>query len=225
MNNREQVTWVVDFLDIDKTQLSIKQQQVMEVVKKMGIKVAYMSIEEISKEANVSTATISRFWKIAGYKSFKQFKEHVKKRLETTPENKLRNLFFDIGSDNLLDRIIEQNYEHLFKTHQGLSREDLNKAVAAIVKAKRVIIHAPSSSEGLGSLLTYRLKRFGIPVEQLAKSGHEIYESMIHFQTGDVMVIFQYVKLLPETKVILDYTNQLGMKTIFFYRSINGKYE
>ena len=47
---------------------------------------------------------------------------------------------------------------------------------------QRGIFHAPSSSEGLGRLLWHRLKRFGIPVEMTAKSGHEIYESMIHFQ-------------------------------------------
>ncbi|MDW0117770.1 MurR/RpiR family transcriptional regulator [Sporosarcina thermotolerans] len=205
------------FLDVNKTELSMKHQQVMEVIEKMGIvNVAYMSIEDIAREAKVSTATISRFWQVAGYKNFKQFKEHVKQRINTTPENKLRNFFLDMGSDDVFDRIIEQSYQYLFQTHTHLNREDLNESAVEIKKAKRVIVYAPSSSEGLGNLIEHRLKRFGIPVEKMAKSGHEIFESMIHFQEGDCIVIFQYVKLLPETEAILNYANQLNIKSILF---------
>lgn len=188
----------------------------MEVIEKKGFKVAYMSIGDLAKEAEVSSATISRFWRLAGFKNFKDFKEHVKQRIETTPENKLKNFILDIGNDNLFDRIIEQNYDFLFQTHARLDREALNESAAEIIKANRVFIYAPSSSEGLGSLLRHRLKRYGIAVEKTAKSGHEIYESMIHFKEGDVIIIFQYVKSLPESEIILDYTNELGVKTILF---------
>lgn len=203
-------------LNIDKTQLSTKQQQVLEVVEKRGFKVAYMSIGDLAKEAEVSIATISRFWELAGFTNFKSFKSHVKNRIESTPENKLRNFTLDIGDDDLFNRIIEQNYEYLFQTHTHLNRQDLKDAVKAILNCKRVFLHAPSSSEGLGTLLSHRLKRFGIPVERIAKSGHDIFESMIHFEKNDLVIIFQFVKLLPESKTILDYTNELGTKTILF---------
>lgn len=216
VNDRRRVTSVAILMNVDKAQLSAKHQKVMDVIEKRGIKIAYMSIEDIASEAEVSTATISRFWKVAGYKNFKQFKEEVKQRIETTPENKLRNFILDMGSDDLFDRIIEQNYEYLFQTHSHLNRAHLNKSVEEIINAKRVFIHAPSSSEGLGRLLSHRLKRFGITVEHTAKSGHDIFESMIHFQESDVIVIFQFVKLLPESEAILDYTNKLGVKTVLF---------
>ena len=109
-----------------------------------------------------------------------------------------------------------QNYEYLFRTHTHLSRQDLKAAVKGIVNCRRVFLHAPSSSEGLGTLLSHRLRRFGIIVERMAKSGHDLFESMIHFEQGDLVIIFQFVKLLPESKVILDYTNELGIKTILF---------
>lgn len=204
------------FLNIDKTQLSIKHLKLKEVIEKKGFKVAYMSIGDLANEAGVSSATISRFWKLAGFKNFKAFKNHVKYRIETTPENKLKNFILDIGSDDLFDRVIDQNYEYLFQTHMHLNRQDLNDAVTAIINCKRVFLHAPSSSAGLGSLLQHRLRRFGISVERTAKSGHEIYESMIHFQKNDVIIIFQFVKLMPESKAILDYTKELGIKTILF---------
>mgnify|MGYP002509882817 FL=1 len=188
----------------------------MEVVEKRGFKVAYMSIKDLAEEAEVSLATVSRFWKFAGFKNFKDFKKYVKQRLETTPENKLKNSVLDVGDDNLFDWVIQQNYEFLFQTHAHLDQKALNKSAAEILQANRIFIYAPSSSEGLGSLLRHRLKRYGIPVEKIAKSGHEIYESMIHFAKGDVVIIFQYVKSLPESEIILDYTNELGVKTILF---------
>lgn len=203
-------------LNIDKTQLSAKQQQVLDVVEKRGFKIAYMSIGDLAKEAKVSSATISRFWEFAGFENFKAFKDHVKQRIESTPENKLKNYIRDVGSKDLFNRVIEQNYEYLFQTHTHLNREDLTDAVSTIIDAKNVFLHAPSSSQGLGTLLSHRLKRFGISVERIAKSGHDIYESMIHFQKRDVVIIFQFVKLLPESKALLDYTNELGIKTILF---------
>lgn len=204
------------FLTVDKTQLSIKHRRVLEVVEKKGFKVAYMSIEDLSKEAEVSLATISRFWRLVGFKNFKDFKKYVKKRIETTPENKLKNFMLDVGDDNLFDRIIKQNYEYLFQTHAHLDQEALGKSSNEIIQANRVFIYAPSSSEGLGNLLRHRLKRYGIPVEKTAKSGHELYESMIHFTKGDVIILFQYVKSLPESEVILDYANELDITTILF---------
>ena len=203
-------------LNLDKTQLSTKQQQVLEVVEKRGFKIAYMSIEDLAKEAEVSVATVSRFWELAGFKNFKAFKTHVKNRIESTPENKLRNFMLDIGDDDLFNRIIEQNYDYLFQTHTHLNRQDLKDAVQTIIKCDRVFLHAPSSSEGLGTLLSHRLKRFGIPVERVAKSGHDIFESMIHFEKNDLIIIFQFVKLLPESKALLDYANELGIETILF---------
>ncbi|GAA4073098.1 MurR/RpiR family transcriptional regulator [Amphibacillus indicireducens] len=203
-------------LNLDKMQLSTKQQQVLEVVEKRGFKIAYMSIEDLAKEAEVSVATVSRFWELAGFKNFKAFKTHVKNRIESTPENKLRNFMLDIGDDDLFNRIIEQNYDYLFQTHTHLNRQDLKDAVQTIIKCDRVFLHAPSSSEGLGTLLSHRLKRFGIPVERVAKSGHDIFESMIHFEKNDLIIIFQFVKLLPESKALLDYANELGIETILF---------
>ncbi|HHU19374.1 MAG TPA: MurR/RpiR family transcriptional regulator [Bacilli bacterium] len=203
-------------LNLDKMQLSTKQQQVLEVVEKRGFKIAYMSIEDLAKEAEVSVATVSRFWELAGFKNFKAFKTHVKNRIESTPENKLRNFMLDIGDDDLFNRIIEQNYDYLFQTHTHLNRQDLKDAVQTIIKCDRVFLHAPSSSEGLGTLLSHRLKRFGIPVERVAKSGHDIFESMIHFEKNDLIIIFQFIKLLPESKALLDYANELGIETILF---------
>jgi DNA-binding MurR/RpiR family transcriptional regulator len=216
LTSRKERSALVLQLDLDKTQLSVKHQQVLEIVERKGFKIAYMSIEDLAREADVSTATISRFWRMAGFNNFKAFKEHVKERIETTPENKLNNFMLDIGSDNLFDRVIEQHYGYLFQTHTHLDRKDLHASVLEIIKARKVFVHAPSSSEGLGSLLRHRLKRFGMTVEKTAKSGHEIFETMIHFQKEDVIILFQFVKLQPESKVILDYAREMEITTVLF---------
>ncbi|QOV10043.1 MurR/RpiR family transcriptional regulator [Viridibacillus arvi] len=48
----------------------------------------------------------------------------------------------------------------------------------------------------------------------MPKSGHEIFESLVHLTEQDVVLIFGFVKLHPETKVILDYSKEVGAKSI-----------
>lgn len=48
----------------------------------------------------------------------------------------------------------------------------------------------------------------------MPKSGHEIFESLVHLTDQDVVLIFGFGKLHPETKVILDYSKEVGAKSI-----------
>ena len=52
---------------------------------------------------------------------------------------------------------------------------------------RKLYIHAPSSAEGLGVLMKHRLARFGLDIEILPKSGHELFESLMHFRQEDVV--------------------------------------
>lgn len=203
-----------DLLPIENHQLTRKQRQIVDVLWQRGTAVAYMTEDELAREARVSIASVSRFWETAGYANFKAFKAAVRNKIETTPENKMKNSVHQTKNDPLFDQLIDQHYKNLALTSQQFEEHTFRSALQAILHASTIFIHAPASSEGLGTLLTFRLKRFGFSIERMAKSGAEIYESLIHVNESSVIILFQFVEVLPETKVLLDYAQQCGARTV-----------
>ncbi|MDX6152787.1 MurR/RpiR family transcriptional regulator [Marinococcus sp. PL1-022] len=203
-----------DLLQLDDHQLTGKQKQIADILWKRGLGVAYMNEAEVAQEAGVSIASVSRFWALAGYKNFKAFKAAVREKIETTPENKLKNSVSQTKDDPLFDQLVDQHFKSLALTSQQFEERTFKAAILTIMKATTVFIHAPASSEGLGTLLEFRLKRFGFSVERIAKSGAEIYESLIHMNEASTVIVFQFVEPLPETKVLLDYAQKCGAGTV-----------
>ena len=62
--------------------------------------------------------------------------------------------------------------------------------------------------------MKHRLTRFGLNIEILPKSGHELFESLMHFQKEDVVFLFGFVSMNREANVLLDYAKKINYKTI-----------
>ena len=71
--------------------------------------------------------------------------------------------------------------DQLVNTLEALDVEQFKQAITLITTCRKLYIHAPSSAEGLGVLMKHRLSRFGLDIEILPKSGHELFESLMHF--------------------------------------------
>ncbi|WP_406945331.1 MurR/RpiR family transcriptional regulator [Halobacillus sp. SY10] len=203
-----------NLLDLDKKKMTRKQRQIADVIEKKDTSVVYATEQEIADEAKVSIASVSRFWLFMGYKNFREYKQLVKKKMDRSPENKMRNTVEQFNDDNIFSQLTEQHFKNLVLTSKHFDQESFQHAIQTVIESEKLFIHAPASSEGLGDLLEYRLKRFGLRVERFAKSGFEIYESMVHMDEQSTIVIFQFVDLLPETKVIFDYAANIGARTI-----------
>ncbi|MGE7933190.1 MurR/RpiR family transcriptional regulator [Viridibacillus arvi] len=110
--------------------------------------------------------------------------------------------------------MLKLSTHHLEETLLHFSSENFQKAIDALAISKKIYIYSPGPSEGLGNLIDFRLSRFGLSIHFMPKSGHEIFESLIHLTDQDVVLIFGFVKLHPETKVILKYSQEVGAKSI-----------
>ncbi|WP_181349033.1 MurR/RpiR family transcriptional regulator [Thalassobacillus sp. CUG 92003] len=191
-----------------------KQRKIANVVEKQGASIVYHTEKEIADQSGVSVPTVSRFWPLIGYSNFKVFKHEMKSRIAVTPENKFKNFAEQMDENQILNRLIEHHFKNLVQTGNHLNKEHLQKSIESICNASDVYIYAPASSEGLGNLLEYRLKRFGIRIELIAKSGFEIYESMLHMSSSSTLIVFQFVDMLLETQALFEHANSLGVKII-----------
>jgi DNA-binding MurR/RpiR family transcriptional regulator len=200
----------------DVSQLTTNQIKIADFIKKTGERILYYSETELANELGVSNATISRFWKKIGYANFKAFKSTIIQNEQMSPEKKLQHSLTQIQNQQL------KIHEHLFsitdlQIKQTLGELDINtfkEAISLMSTCRRLYIHAPSSAEGIAVLMKHRLKRFGLDIEILPKSGHELFESLMHLQKEDVVFLFGFVSMTKEAYVLLDYAKKVNYKTI-----------
>ncbi|MEK4762346.1 MurR/RpiR family transcriptional regulator [Viridibacillus sp. FSL E2-0187] len=194
--------------------LTPNQKILADYIQKNMTSILYSTETEIADQLNLSNATVSRFWKTIGYRNFKDFKNNLKEHIEISPANKLENIMQQVETSDLQTQMLKLSTHHLEETLLHFSSENFQKAIDALVMSKKIYIYSPGPSEGLGKLIDFRLSRFGLSIYYMPKSGHEIFESLVHLTDQDVVLIFGFVKLHPETKVILDYSKEVGAKSI-----------
>lgn len=194
--------------------LTPNEKTIADYISKSGATVLTYTENEIAKKLQISNATVSRFWRKIGFNNFKDFKNNYKEKIGVSPANKLEHIMEQVDLTTLHAQMMTTSIKHLEITLGQYNEEDFQKAVQAMIGAKTIYIYSPGPSEGLGSLLNFRLSRFGLNVQILPKSGHEIFESLIHFTSEDVLFMFGFVKLHPESRVLLEHAKKLGMASI-----------
>lgn len=199
--------------NLDK--LSKNQKKIADFIEKNTNRIAYMTEQEIADQVRISIASVSRFWRVIGYKNFKEFKQMLAGNPDITPAYKIQNLINKVDGGDLPGQMLQLGVQYLNETAEALSRPDFAHAVTALLAAQRIYIFAPGPSKGLGDLLSFRLKRYGMPVMDMGMGGHEMYESLMHLRSDDVVVVFGFANILPETKAIMQLGKKVGYQTIF----------
>ena len=201
-------------LDWNLEELTPHQKTIADFVQKNIHAMLYTTETEIAEQLGLSNATVSRFWKTVGYENFKDFKNNLKEHSEISPANKLENIMKKVESNEMQNKMLAQSLQHLQETLLYFSPDTFEQAVDACSSCETIYIFSPGPSEGLAQLINFRLSRFGLSVHLLPKSGHEIFESIVHMTEKDTVLIFGFVQLHPETKVILEHSKAIGCQSI-----------
>lgn len=201
-------------LDWNLESLSPGQYKIADYIQKNMQTVLFLTEQEIADNLGLSIASVSRFWRSVGFKNIKDFKNQLREHLEVTPAAKMRNIMDKANAAFLPGQFLASSIEHLESTLQHYSQEAFDAAVDALVTARRVYLYAPGPSSGLGQLMHYRLSRFGLSIHRLDRGGSELFEDLLHITGEDVVVLFGFVRLLPEAKVITDHAKQCGYRTV-----------
>lgn len=199
----------------DKSGFSPGQLKIADFIERHPDEVLFMTEQEIADRIGTSIATVSRFWRAAGYENGKEFRLKLRSAAEsTTPAVKLEKTISQMDPASLPLQMLEQSLVHLRETAEQTDPEELKLAASLMAGARRIYVYAPGPALALGDLLFYRLSRFGMSVRMMAASGHELLESLAHVQREDVVLLFNFTRLLPETEVILDCVKRVGCSAV-----------
>ncbi|MBD8070151.1 MurR/RpiR family transcriptional regulator [Bacillus sp. PS06] len=198
------------------TKLTPNQKKIADFIEKEGNQILYYSETELAEALAMSNATVSRFWKHIGYDNFKAFKQELKEKERISPDSKLKNSLSQIQHQSLQihEHLLSVTKNQLVNTLRELDSKQFQAAISLMSNCRKIYIHAPGSTESISVLMKHRLARFGLEIELLPKSGHELFEALMHIQKDDVVFIFGFVAMNREASVLLDYAKKAHYQTI-----------
>lgn len=196
--------------------LTPAEKMILEYMSSHQNEFLYMTIGQLSDVLNISEATISRFARHVGCTDFKHFKQIVMEQtVQSGPAQKLTNTLIS-GNGELLRHCMQQQQYNLQKTLELLDQKEFDRAVGAMLTARRIFIQAKNASRSMAQLLEFRLRRIGVDVHSIPSAGTEMLEGLIPVEKEDLVILFGFSKVSSEGQVILDYGKQIGFTTILF---------
>lgn len=123
-------------------------------------KAAFMTAAKLGQTVKISESTVVRFAAELGYDGYpamqKAMQEMVRGKLTTV--QRIEVSYDRLGTQDVLDKVVQSDIEKLRMSLAELNREDFSAIVDAIVDAKRVYILGVRSAAGLSDFLTFYFK-------------------------------------------------------------------
>lgn len=199
---------------IDELNLTKSEQAIYNFLISKRDSISLYTELDIAKLTDISQPTISRFWKKIGFSNFKDFKETLKNTsLSPTPHNRMKET---LNSPQEFDykNYSEKAVAFLEESSNRIDSTTFNLVIKYFVNARSIHVFAIGPTQSLSSLLTFRLKRFGLSINDISATGHGIYESMIHIKDDDLLVLFLFNHYATEIHVLLDFAKYNNIKTV-----------
>lgn len=187
----------------DTENMTPSEQKVAEYVERNIHSVLTLTERELGDILGLSVTSISRFWRAAGYKNIKDFKQQTTQKLSPSPSGKIETLLNETEKEGSIVASFQKVINHLELTMEHFSEEELMTAAQLMLAANKIHIYAQGSSIGLQELLYFRLARYGLNLHKIENNGSEMLEDLLHIDAKDLVIIFFFGrKSLPEEEAI-----------------------
>lgn len=144
--------------------LSKAQQRIADYLSRNEGGIPYMTEHDIAENTGVSIATVSRFWKVIGFRNLKELKTRMKSETAAPPAAKLKDKLKRVSEQDVAGQMLTMEMRHLQDTFEHLSREDFQGAVETLAHARRVFVFGTGPSRSLCELFRFRFTRFGLDI-------------------------------------------------------------
>lgn len=180
-------------------------------------KAAFMTASRLGKKVNVSESTVVRFAAELGYDGYpdmqKSLQKMIRNRLTSVQRIEVTN--DRIGDQDLLSMVLQSDIEKIRLTLEELDREHFEKAVDAIVSARKIYIMGVRSSTAIATFLTFYLNLIlDNVVEVTANTTSEVFESLLRVGEGDVVLGVSFPRYSSRTVQAMRFAQDRGATTV-----------
>lgn len=180
-------------------------------------KAAFMTASRLGQKVGVSESTVVRFASELGYDGYPDMQRSLQKlirnRLTTVQRIEVTN--DRLGDQDLLSMVLQSDIDKIRLTLEELDRESFNRAVDAIVSARKIYIIGVRSSASIASFLHFYFNLIFDNVTLVsANTASEIFESLLRVGEGDVVIGVSFPRYSSRTVQAMSFARDRGATTI-----------
>ncbi len=180
-------------------------------------KAAFMTAAKLGQTVKISESTVVRFAAELGYDGYpamqKAMQEMVRGKLTTV--QRIEVSYDRLGTQDVLDKVVQSDIEKLRMSLAELNREDFSAIVDAIVDAKRVYILGVRSAAGLSDFLTFYFKLILNDVCQVQTTlASEMFEQILRVGEGDVVIGISFPRYSTRSIRAMEFARDQGATVV-----------
>ena len=178
-------------IEMNMNTFSKGQKRIANYIEEHYDTAAFMTAAKLGKTVGVSESTVVRFANELGYEGYPKLQKAMQEMIrdKLTSVQRIDVTTTRIGNNHVLDAIMNQDIDKIRRTLEETSREDFEKAVQSIVKAKRIYIFGVRSTASLAQFLGYY---FGLIFDNVRvitdPSKTHTYDQLFRIEKDDVMI-------------------------------------
>lgn len=193
------------------------QKRIARLILEEYDKTAFLTASALGQRAGVSESTVVRFAAELGFEGYPQ----MQKAMQETVLNRLTNVQrLGVAHERMADRdvvsaVLHADAEKIRKTEQILDRKAFDRAVKAILQARRIYVIGVRSAAPLAGSLGHYLNYMFDNVHVLTSSGAgEIFEKLMNVNSTDTVVAFSFPRYSASTLKAAAYCRNVGATVI-----------
>lgn len=208
---------ILSILEYKMPTFSKGQRRIAALIRENYDKTAFMTANQLGKQAGVSESTVVRFAVELGYEGYPQMQKAMQETVLNTLTSVQRMGVAQtrIGSRDVIATVLQNDGEKLRQTAESVDRAAFDKAVSSILGAKNIYVVGSRSAAALARFLVFYLQYMFDCVHIVTDSDCGVMqERMLHIKPGDVILAFSFPRHCTATMEAVAYGRNAGATVI-----------
>ncbi len=197
--------------------LTKSEQKVADAILNDNEKVIYSTITDFADICNVGDATVLRFCRKIGYKSYQSFKLDLAKEIANSGAEvidiKDNEITFDDSLENIARKTANSNIFAINETLSLLNLKEMEKAVELLVNSRKVSFFGAGSSQTTALDAAYKFLRIGYDIATYSDYHIQLMQASLLTST-DVAIGISFSGSTKDTFEVLQTAKNAGAKII-----------
>ena len=203
--------------------LSKGQKKISDYILAHYDKAAYMTAAKLGEEVGVSESTVVRYAIELGFEGYPEFHTALEEtlRMRLTAVQRMEVSDDRISEEKILDHVLTSDAERIRKTLENVDREAFDRAIGALLSARRIYVIGMRSSAPLADFLSYYLSLVFDDVRRVrTTSGSEVFEQLMRIDERDVLIAVSFPRYSTRIVSAVDYALGAGARVVSITDSV-----